>query len=401
MREQVDVAIIGAGQAGLALSWELTQGGREHVVLERGRVAQSWRSRWDSFTLVLPNWTVRLPGYPYTGDDPDGFLPRDQIVAHFERYVTSFDAPVREGVDVHSLERTGNSFQLLTSSGELEAREVVVASGGFQRGHRPEGLADVEVVTLDAYTSPGALPPGRVLVIGSGQSGCQVAEDLVLDGREVVLACGRAPWMPRRIGDRDVAGWLMDSPFMRMTVADLPSPMARFGANPQASGRDGGHDLHYRTLQGDGVTLAGHLLAVEDGVVHFAQDLDELIAFGDARYEDLRRMVAEMAADAGVPAPEMAPPPPFSAKAPAQLRLSDVAAIVLTTGFRPDYASWVKHSDAFDAMGYPLQRDGTSVVVPGLHFMGTHFQRCRASATLMGVAADARVLAGEMLAGRS
>lgn len=403
MTEAVDVVVIGAGQAGLALSHELSRAGVEHVVLERGRVGETWRGRWDSFCLVTPNWTVQLPGDHYQGDDPDGFMPRDEIVGHLVRYAHSFQTPVREGVDVSALGSSDDGgFLLRTSSGDVRARQVVLASGGYQKPHRPPGAdqlpASLHVIDAEDYTNPEALPPGKVLVVGSGQTGCQLAEDLFEAGRGVYLACGRAPWWPRRLEGRDTVAWIVETPFLEATLADLPSPLARLGANPQASGRQGGHDLHYRTLHTLGVNLLGHFIGAREGVAHFAPDLAESVAFGDTRYADLGRLIRKSCAERGVEAPEMPPPPPFEASPPERLELSGLGAIIFTSGFRPDYTSWISFPAAFDEVGFPIQQDGSSTIVPGLHFMGVHFQRKRKSATFLGVAEDAAVLAERIAA---
>jgi putative flavoprotein involved in K+ transport len=402
--EAVDVVVIGAGHAGLSLSHELERAGVEHVVLERGRVGETWRGRWDSFCLVTPNWTVQLPGGRYQGDDPHGFMPRDEIVDHLVGYARSFRAPVREGVAVSAMGSSdAGGFLLRTSSGDLRARQVVLASGAYQKPHRPPGAdrlaPELHVIDAEEYSKPDALPPGKVLVVGSGQTGCQLAEDLVAAGRDVFLACGRAPWMPRRLEGRDFVEWVVDTPFLDATLADLPSPLARLGANVQASGRDGGHDLHYRTLVAMGVTLLGHLAGAEDGIAHFAPDLAESVAFGDARHDDLCGLIRKSCAARGVAAPEMPPPPPFAADPPEQLRLSGFGSIIFTSGFRPDYTSWVDVPAAFDEQGFPIQQDGSSTSVVGLHFMGVHFQRKRKSATFLGVAEDASVLAERIVAG--
>jgi putative flavoprotein involved in K+ transport len=405
MGETWDVVIVGGGQAGLSLSHELSRSKRDHVILERGRVGQSWRTRWDSFCLVLPNWTVRLAGQPYEGPDPDGFMARDVFVAYLAHYAEAFKAPVREGVSVQSLDREGDgSFLLQTSTGEVRAREVVVATGGYQKPYRPAGArqldAFVPVIGVEAYSNPGALPPGRVLVVGSGQSGCQIAEDLHLAGRDVVLSCGRAPWQPRRVAGRDIMAWMLESPFMQMTAAQLASPAMRLAPNPQCTGRDGGHDLHYRTLQAMGVVLAGHLDGVQDGRAHFAADLADTVAFGDARYNDIRGLIWKSAAAQGLPVPEIPDPAPFVADPPDSVNLGEFGAAVIAGGFRPDYLSWIRMPHAFDAMGLPLQEDGSSTVVPGLHFAGVPFQRKRTSASLMGVGEDAAVLAERMAGSR-
>lgn len=387
-----DVVVIGGGQAGLAVSYHLTARGIDHVVLERGRVGQTWRDRWDSFCLVTPNWSVKLPGGEYDADDPDGYLPRDEIVAHLERYAASFSAPVREGIAVTSL---SGGFRLETSEGELSAAAVVVCTGAYQRPHRPAGAETLPpgLVAIDAegYTNPNAMPPGRVLVVGSGQTGCQLAEELLEAGRDVVLACGRAPWAPRRVGGRDIVAWLDETPFMDMRLADLPSPLARLVANVQTTGHQGGHDLNYRTLQAAGVTLTGRFLGADESRVHFADDLAASVAFGDARYDDVRKLLAKHCPAA----PALPDPPPFDATAPESVDVSSLAAVIFTSGFRPDYGSWV-HFDAFDEWGFPVVDDGASVSVPGLYFCGVHFMRTRKSSLLMGVGDDARVVAGKI-----
>ena len=397
------MVVVGGGQAGLSLSHELTHAGIEHVVLERGRVAQTWRGRWDGFCLVIPNWTVQLPGGEYGGPVPDGFMPRDEIVDHLERYATSFGAPVREGVNVHSLESDDdNRFLVQTSAGEIRCRRVVIASGAYQKPYRPAGAANLpdwlRVIDAEDYTNPDGFHTGKVLVVGSGQTGCQIAEELAEAGRDIYLACGRAPWIPRRLNGRDTIAWMNETPFFDMTLGDLPNPAARLGANAQASGRRGGHDLHYRTLRDQGVSLVGHFLGVEDATVRFAPDLAECVAFGDARYRDICSLIRTGCAARGVEAPEMPVPDPFNGDAPEELDLRGFGSVIFTSGFRPDYTSWVRLPSAFDESGFPVQHDGSSLAVPGLHFMGVHFQRKRKSATFLGVADDATILAEHLAA---
>jgi putative flavoprotein involved in K+ transport len=396
-QESTGVVVLGGGQAGLAVSHELTDLGIEHVVLERGRVGQTWRDRWDSFCLVTPNWSVQLPGGAYAGDDPDGFMPRDDIVRHLEAYARSFAAPVREGVEVASLDAAQEGgFALRTADGVLHADSVVLATGAYQRPHRPLRAATLpaEVLQIDAdgYRNPAALPPGKVLVVGSGQTGCEVAEELHETGREVFLACGRAPWSQRRIGERDVMYWAVETGMFDQTLADLPSPSARLVSNIQATGHGGGHDLHYRVLQRIGVTLLGHFLGVEDGRARFASDLAASVAFGDARHNEAREMIAKLCAARGIPKPDMPEPAPFDPRALESLNLAGFGAVIFTSGFRPDYSRWV-HLDAFDELGFPIHEDGASTVVPGLYFCGVHFLRKRKSSLLIGVGEDAAIVA--------
>lgn len=401
MIEHHEIVVVGAGQSGLSVSAALTEAGREHVVLEQGRIGQSWRARWDTFRLVAPAGLTRLYGLRYDGPDEDGFPARDEVVRHLERYADRVGAPVREDTAVARVEPLPEGgFRVKTSDGPLQADQVVLASGTYARTFRPalvEALAEaVPVTPVQDYRSPGALPEGGVLVIGAGQSACQIAEELRLDGRRVVLACGKAGWAPRRIAGRDCFAWLLETPFTRITVADLPSPLGRFFANPQLTGQGGGRDLHYRTLAALGVELTGHLTAVDGRTIGFAGDLGDSVAWGDARYRDLRALILARMAELGVAPSDLDDPEPWGVEALPELPVADLAAVVLATGYRPDYASLVPVPQAFDPLGFPLQQDGSSTVVPGLHFLGVHYQRTRLSATLMGVGEDAAVLAGSL-----
>jgi putative flavoprotein involved in K+ transport len=397
------VVVIGAGQAGLSVSHELSAASVDHVVLERGRVGETWRGRWDTFCLVTPNWTVRLPGGAYAGDEPDGFMPRDAIVAHLESYARSFNAPVREHVAVTALHRTGDGFDISTSEGELRAKTVVVTTGAYQKPHRPAGATSLPpglyAIDAESYRNAAALPPGKVLVVGSGQTGCQIAEELHEAGRDVFLACGRAPWITRRPGGRDVIAWLFETPFFDLALGDLPSSQARLMGNPQATGHGGGHDLNYRTLQRLGVNLFGHFTGADATRFKFANDLAESVAFGDARYADICSLIRKTCESRGVAAPDLPLPKAFEAAAPESIDLAGFGAVIFTSGFRPDYRSWVNADKAFDNLGFPITEDGRSTVVPGLYFCGVHFLRKRKSSLFMGVGEDAAIVA-RSIAGR-
>jgi putative flavoprotein involved in K+ transport len=399
--EQQGTVVVGAGQAGLAVSRELTHAGIEHVVLERGRLGQTWRGRWDSFCLVTPNWTVQLPGHLYDGDEPDAFMPRDAIVAYLERYAARFAAPVREGVAVNSLEhRRGGGFLLETSAGQISARRVVLCTGAYQRPHRPPAATSLPagLTQLDAeeYRNPAELPPGPVLVIGSGQTGCQLAEELHLAGRDVFLACGRAPWGSRRIGDRDLVWWLVQSGYMDATAATLPNPEARLAANVQSSGRGGGHDLHYRTLQHLGVTLLGHFAGAEGRHARFAPDLAASVAWGDERNDLILQLVEKVVAERGLPPPEIPERAPLDTRAPEDIDLAGFGAVIFTSGFRPDYQTWVRCPGAFDELGFPIHDECASATAGGLYFAGVHFLRKRKSSLLIGVGEDAAIVARQI-----
>ena len=404
MISSVDVAIVGAGQAGLATSWFLSDANVDHVLLEAGRVGETWRSRrWDSFCLVTPNWSVQLPGGNYAGPDPDGFMPLAEIIDHLQGWADGFHAPVEEDTPVSALEQDDGGFLIRLADREIRARTVVVASGAYQRAHRPAGAgqiaAGVEQILAEEYANPSALPPGAVLVVGSGQTGCQLAEEIHESGRKVFLSCGRCPWGPRRFGGRDLVWWLVHTGFSDRTPEKLPSPAARLVGNPQATGHGGGHDLHFRTLHERGIELVGRFVGAEDGKIDFADDLAASVDFGDARLRDLWKYVEDYCSRHGESVPNFEWPAPFRVTARDELDIAreEIGTVIWTSGFRPDY-SWV-HVPVFDEMGFPVQRDGRSSV-PGLYFMGVHWMRKNKSSILYGVGEDAEVVARQIVEDR-
>ena len=394
--ESVAVAIVGGGQAGLATSRQLTKAGLEHVVLERRRVGETWRNRWDSFCLVTPNWTVQLPDGCYAGPEPDGFMPRDEFVAYLERYAAQSQMPIREDVAVKSVESLpSDGFMLRTSAGNIHANAVVLATGAYQRPHRPAAAqmlpTDLTQIDVDDYRNEQALPPGKVLIIGSGESGCQIAEELSEAGRDVVVACGRAPWAPRRFGGRDILWWAQETGFLDRRLDSLPAPEARLFSAP-VTGHGRGHDLNLRALQARGVTLAGHFVGATDRKALFAPDLHQTIAWGDERYLQFRGLVDNLVSTRGLEPPALDDPEPFTSSAPNSIDLADLGSVIFAAGFRPDYRSWLPWPDAFDTWGFPLTQDGASTVVPGLYFVGVHFLRKRKSSLLIGVGEDAAIV---------
>jgi len=397
MKDSVDVAIIGAGQAGLATSWHLKQAGVDHCVLEAGRVAETWRTRrWDSFRLVTPNRFVLLPGAEYRGPDPDGFIDLAQLIDHLQSWADSFEAPVEENTQVMSLEAEGSGFRLALPSGAVKARTVVVASGAYQRPHRPKGAESLpdglRQLFAEEYTNPADLPPGAVLVVGSGQTGCQLAEEIHESGRKVFLACGRCVWIPRRLDGHDMVWWMIESGYMDRTPDKLPSPQARFLGNPQATGHHGGRDLHFRVLHDMGVELLGRYAGADGTRIRLADDLAASVDFGDARLADILKFIEALCAANGTTAPAFEMPPPLRLNTRTELDIEKdgIGAVIWTSGYRPDYG-WVKFP-VFDDIGFPVQTDGRSAV-PGLYFMGVHWMRKAKSSILQGVGEDAEVVA--------
>jgi putative flavoprotein involved in K+ transport len=406
MERSVDVAIIGAGQAGLATSWFLKQADVDHVVIDAGRVAETWRSRrWDSFRLITPNWAVGLPGTTYTGDEPDGYMSRSELVDFFESWVASFNPPVQGNTHVTQLAADSDGgFVMTVGDGQVRARKVVVASGGYQKAHRPEGAdslpRSLQQVLSEDYRNPDALPPGNVLIVGSGQTGCQLAEELHQAGRKVYLACGRCPWVPRRVGGRDIVWWFRESGFFDRTPAQLVSPAARLVGNPQTTGHDGGHDLNFRTLHATGIELLGRFLGADGSAVHFADDLATSVDFGDARWADMRGWIDRLCAGTDIPKPAYEIPAPMRIKTRTGIDVvqEDIGTVIWTSGYRPHY-DWVKFP-VFDDMGFPVQVDGRTTV-PGLYFVGVHWMRKNKSAILYGVGEDAEVVARQIVENRA
>lgn len=401
--ESVEVAIVGGGQAGLATSWYLKQAGVEHVILEAGRVAETWRSRrWNSFCLVTPNWTAaELPGATMP-DERDGFMVRDDLVRFFERWAESFGAPVMENTPVGALAADDGRFVLDLPTGKLRARTVVVASGGYQRAYRP-AYADqlpssVTQLLAEDYRDPRSVPPGAVLIVGSGQTGLQLAEELHRAGRKVILACGRCAWSPRRLADRDVVWWVVNTGFWDRTLAQLPSPAARLLGNIQATGQGGGHDLHFRVVHEMGVELVGRYIGSVGGKILFAPDLNSTLDASDNLTRVFKKYVDDLCERQGWPsALEMPPPLRLEPRTEVDITEDEIGSVIWTSGYRPDYR-WVRFP-IFDDMGFPFQVDGHTEV-PGLYFMGVHFQRKAQSAVIYGVREDAEIVAEHIVESR-
>jgi putative flavoprotein involved in K+ transport len=400
------VVVIGGGQAGLSMSWWLTRRAIAHVVLERDRVGGEWRNRrWDSFCLVTPNWQCDLPGYPYAGPDPDGFMVRDQIVGYIEGYAASFDAPVAEGVTTTRLRaRREGGFALRTTAGELTADQVVVAAGPYRVPMRPRMAErippDVTQIHSSEYRNPDALPDGAVLVVGTGQSGCQIAEDLHLAGRRVHLATGSAPRVARFYRGRDVVAWLHDMGYYRRAVTDFADADAvRFRVNHYVTGRDGGRDIDLRAFARDGMRLYGRLAGVDGPRLRFAPDLRANLDAADAVSEGIKDSVDAYIAANRIDAPAEARYTPVwePAEEPAglDLRTEGVTAVVWATGYGRDHR-WIE-LPIFDGRGYPTHDRGVTSC-PGLYFLGLPWQHTWGSGRFSGVGADAEHLARQIVA---
>jgi putative flavoprotein involved in K+ transport len=378
----------------------MTSAGIDHVVLERAEKFHAWKQqRWDSFCLVTPNWQCVLPGYEYTGNDPHGFMVKSEIIRFVDGFAAQFNPPVLEGVEVTHLVQTGERYHLTTSAGDFTARHVCIATGGYHTPITPrmaERLPrNLTQLHANQYRNPARLPPGAVLVVGTGQSGCQIAEDLHLEGRQVHLCVGSAPRVSRFYRGRDVVDWLQDMGHYDLTVADHPMQEGVRGkANHYVTGRDGGRDIDLRSFARDGMALHGHLAAVDGETIGFApdlrQNLDNADQVSDRIKDGIDNFIAERRIDAPTE-PRYVPvwQPPEN-DPPLDLAAAGITSIIWCVGYQPDY-SWV-HVPVFTGRGTPSHRRGVTAV-PGLYFLGLPWLHTWGSGRFAAIARDAAHLA--------
>jgi putative flavoprotein involved in K+ transport len=396
--EKIETLIIGAGQAGLAMSEQLTKRGLPHLLVERARIAERWRSeRWDGLHANGPAWHDRLPGLPIAGVAPDGFASRDQMVAYFAAYAEQIAAPVRCGVEVTELRKTDTGFRAETSAGPIEAAQIVAATGPFQRAVIPDlvppqpGLLQMHSA---AYRNPAQLPEGGILVIGAGSSGTQIADELARAGRRVHLCVGQHQRPPRSYRGQDFCYWLGA---LGMWNLPIPAPDTKH-VTIAVSGAHGGQTIDFRRIAASGVTLLGRASHFEHGTLHVAPDLAENIAQGDASYLALLDAADAHIARENLPFPEEPTarnrePDPPSLTSPIlslNLKAADITTIIWATGYALDF-SWIK-CGSFDSRGKPLHTRGISET-PGLYYLGLSWLSRRASSFIFGAEYDAAYLA--------
>jgi putative flavoprotein involved in K+ transport len=408
MSQEIDTIVVGGGQAGLSVSWHLKQLGREHLVLDRGKIGDTWRRRWDSFCLVTPNSYCQLPGFPYDGAEPEGFMLRDEIVAYVERFAASFEPPYREGVEVHRVASAGDEglFSLETSQGEFVANNVIVSIGTHQHPNVPSWASklagDILQLHTRDYRRPAQLPDGAVLVVGSGQSGCQVAEDLLAAGREVHLCVGKAGRIPRRYRGRDIIHWLVDAGRYEVPVDEHPKGRAvRYEAHEHLSGRGGGRTIDLRRLALEGAKLHGRVTDAKDHQVDLSKDLGDTL---DAIDEECRETLAGIdayIAESGAAAPqndlETFDWQPGPQPGLLDLRQAGVTSVIYATGFHFDF-SWID-LPVFGERGYPRYERGVTEL-PGLYFVGLHWQHTSGSGLFYQVGRDAKYVVDHLARGR-
>jgi putative flavoprotein involved in K+ transport len=403
MGEEIDTVVIGAGHSGLALSCFLSRNATEHVVLERGQVGERWRKeRWDSLVFQFPNWSLQLPDFAYQGPNPDGYLSKDEFVRFLEDYASNIRAPVRCNTEVLGLRDSedGHSMDVTTTRGVIRAKRVVVATGPFQAPKIPglsrELSSDLFQIHSRDYRNPSQLPPGTALVVGSGASGAQIAEELHRDGRKVILAVGRFHKTPRRYRGRDFYWWFDKLGYWHTPLARMPPDVKTLRFVVTAV--DGGHDVDLRRYAADGIVLAGRLKSADRQKFVFHDDLEGTLADADAWYEKFRRQMDEYA-DKYDPslAEERAGPTSSVSKYDGrrgmlELDISNekLSSVVWATGYSCDF-SWIR-LPVLDGNGDPLHERGVTTRT-GLFFLGLRRTYSLGSALVAGAVNDAAYIA--------
>jgi len=408
MVKRIETVVIGAGQCGLAMSACLLEAGREHIVLERGQVAQAWRERWDSLTLLSPNWFTRLPKYAYSGDDPNGFIGRDEIVRFFADYAFMLEAPVECGFDVASVHPAEGSNRIIVRGADgttFDADNVVVAIGGYHKAKVPPvgGLLPRTVLQIHSsdYRRPAQLPPGAVLVVGAGASGQQIAEELMRSGRTVYISVGTHNRLPRRYRGHDAIWWMEQLGTFDTTVGSLPSfEEAMRRPSVSLTGVGGGHDLDLRDLEREGMILLGHITGADDARLRLAPDLEASLSDGEKVYASFVESIDRYIEKNGLrfDSPD-ARPHGGDERVRKDITTLDVAqagisSIVWATGFRRDF-DWIR-SPSIAPGRDPVHVRGVSNQ-PGLFFLGLRWLHTRRSNFIDGAGADAAYVRDQIL----
>lgn len=400
-REHIPVVIVGGGQAGLSVSYYLAQKGLDHVVLERHEKFHSWRvNRWDSFCLVTPNWQCRLPGFPYNGNDPDGFMVKEEITDYLDAFAETFAPPLVEHCEVTRIaKRPGGGYLVDTSQGNYSTDQVVIATGGYDNPIVPPYADQLDPSILQMhsvdYRRPDQMPDGATLIVGTGQSGVQLMEDLHLEGRDVHLAVGPAPRSPRKYRGRDAIDWLYDMGHYEITIDKHPNPQhALTKTNHYMTGRDGGHEIDLRRFATQGVSLYGSVSGMNGAKIEFLPDLETNLDDADASYLGIRTAIDAFIEKNGIDAPAE---PPFEKLWRPEQEITEIdcekagiTSILWAIGFRPDY-DWID-LDVFDAQRRP-QFDRGVCREDGFYFIGLGWLNTWGSGRFLGIDEDSRYLA--------
>lgn len=405
-RERKSVVIVGGGQAGLSVSYYLCREGLDHVILERHKKFHSWReNRWDTFCLVTPNWQCRLPDFPYKGSDPDGFMVKEEITDYLDAFTETFNPPLIEDCEVTKIsERPGGGYFVDSSQGNFAADQVVIATGGYDNPIVPAYARNLDPSILQMhsvdYRRPAQMPDGGTLVIGTGQSGVQLMEDLHLEGRKVHLAVGPAPRSPRQYRGRDATDWLYEMGHYHITINQHPNPEhAVSKTNHYMTGRDGGHEIDLRKFARDGVSLYGSVSGMEGNRIQFLSDLETNLDDADQSYVGIRDAIDSYIAKNEIDAPTA---PAFEKLWRPEREITEIdcdkegiTSVLWAIGFRPDY-HWID-VDVFDSKGRPVYKRGICLV-EGFYFIGLGWLNTWGSGRFLGIDEDSRYLAEHIAA---
>ncbi len=400
-------AVVGAGHAGLAMSRRLTERSIDHVVLERGEVAHSWRTqRWPSLRLLTPNWLTRLPGHGYAGGDPDGFMPLADVVATLTRYARLVGAPVRTGTTVQAVRAAPEGFEIRTNDDVLRARAVVLATGACNLPAIPR-IADAipsPMMTLTplTYRDPSQLPDGGVLVVGASATGVQLAEEIHQSGHPVTIAVGEHVRLPRTYRGRDIFWWLEATGLLAERYDEIDDlTRARHLPSPQLTGTSQTSITDLNRLAAQGVRIAGRLGRITHGLAQFSGSLPNISSLADLKMNRFLSRADEWATATGIddelPPPHRFAPTHVKARAPLELDLTsrEIRTVLWATGFRPDH-SWLEIPGARNNVGHLDHHGGVIAGVPGLYVLGMPVLRTRASTYIHGAATDTEAIAGHL-----
>ncbi len=396
----IDVLVIGAGHAGLAISHLLSNRGVDHVVLERGEIANSWRKeRWDSLKLLTPNWQTKLPGCAYKGGDPDGYMSVKELIGFLDDYAWNTNAPVVTNCEVTSVRQIAERYRVKTSQGTWHARSVVLATGACNTPSIPKVANDlpehITQLTPFDYRSPEDVPEGNVLVVGASATGLQLADELLQSGRDVTLAAGEHVRMPRNYRGKDIFYWMTQSGIHDQHYNEVEDiTRGRRLPSPQLVGSSDLPILDLNHLQAQGAKIAGRLMRVWNGEAQFSGSLGNVCQLADLKMKRLLKLIDETADKEGAPAAEDIAPTHIEGNPMLNLDVKNIQTVIWATGFKPDYR-WLD-VDVLDRKGL-LRHDGGVVDAPGLYVLGLPLMRRRKSSFIFGIEDDARDIADHLI----
>ncbi len=395
-----ETIIIGGGQSGLAVSYFLKQSGYDHAIFEKAdQPASAWHNRWDSFTLVTPNWMLQLPGSEYQGDHPEAFLDREEVIAYFESYVRQEQLPIRYGIEVSAVEQAHGGFQVTTNQGDYSADNVVIAVGFYQQPKIPHFShncpPDIFQIHSEQYRNPEMIPDGGVLVVGSAQSGSQIAEELNDHGRKVFLSVSETGRFPRRYRGQDAYVWMQKMGYFERTVDQLPPGQAKFAASAHGTGKNGGHTINMHQFVRDGIDLVGRIRDIQHDLISIQPGLHDCLRKADQFEEEFVQEVDQYIEEHHLSAPEETLPHLddgfyIPERRELNLREAGIRSIIWATGYAYDF-SWVRCPVLGDD-GLPMHNRGVTPC-PGLYFIGMPFLHSGKSGLIYGCAEDAAHIA--------